>query len=567
MYFNFTVDIPESNGKIIYKQVKDTVYVHYEYDRIYIKEKQYTNVKRTTIGKVCKTNSKKMYPNGNFLKFFPDASLPEEEVTSRSSTLHIGAYLVILLIVKEYKLDEILREIIGADSSLFLDLCAYTIICENNAAQYYPYYTYDHVIFTDGMRRYSDSKVSNFLSTITIEQSQKFLNEWNAKRNHREKIYISYDSTNKNCQAGDIDIAEHGHSKSGNNKPIINFAIAYDKNNKEPLFYEDYNGSIVDVSQLQQMIEAAKGYGYKKVGFILDRGYFSKGNIQFMDENSYDFMIMVKGMKPLVRDLVLEKRGTFELDRKTKIQKYRSNGITVKQKLYDNDKRERYIHLFFNNNKQADQRDRLEAEIDRAERYLDKHKGKIWKRDPSFDEYFELIFDKPEGPDQRLVDWSERTEIVNQKILMCGYFCIVTSAKMEAKDALVIYKSRDASEKLFRGDKSYLGDNTLRVYSEGSAEAKIFLEFVALTIRNRIYTYLLDAVEDADCKRNYMTVPAALKELEQIEATRRIDGVYRLDHAVTKTQKEILKAFGLDENYVKKMIRRLNKQIHHEGEE
>ena len=41
-----------------------------------------------------------------------------------------------------------------------------------------------------------------------------------------------------------------------------------------------------------------------------------------------------------------------------------------------------------------------------------------------------------------------------------------------------------------------------------------------------------------------MTVPAALKELDKIEMVRQYDGVYRLDHAVTRTQKTILKAFG-----------------------
>ena len=47
-----------------------------------------------------------------------------------------------------------------------------------------------------------------------------------------------------------------------------------------------------------------------------------------------------------------------------------------------------------------------------------------------------------------------------------------------------------------------------------------------------------------------MTVPAALKELDKIEMVRQYDGVYRLDHAVTKTQKTILKAFELDSDDV-----------------
>ena len=64
------------------------------------------------------------------------------------------------------------------------------------------------------MQIYSDSKVSDYLQSITENQSVGFLNEWNAGRNHREKNYISYDSTNKNCQAGDFALVEYGKPKT-----------------------------------------------------------------------------------------------------------------------------------------------------------------------------------------------------------------------------------------------------------------------------------------------------------------------------------------------------------------
>ena len=150
---------------------------------------------------------------------------------------------------------------------------------QNNAGQYYPDYAYNHPLLTEDMTIYSDSTVSRFLSSITSDDKVGFLNRWNASRNHRDQIYISYDSTNKNCQAGDIEMAEFGHPKDDQGVPIFNYSIAYDVDNKEPLFYETYPGSIVDVSQLQFMLEKAKGYGYRKIGFILDRGYFSKKNI------------------------------------------------------------------------------------------------------------------------------------------------------------------------------------------------------------------------------------------------------------------------------------------------
>ena len=53
-------------------------------------------------------------------------------------------------------------------------------------------------------------------------------------------------------------------------------------------------------------------------------------------------------------------------------------------------------------------------------------------------------------------------------------------------------------------------------------------------------------------KKNYMTVPAAIKELDKIELIRQADGVYRLDHAVTATQREILQAFNMTAASVKK---------------
>ena len=39
----------------------------------------------------------------------------------------------------------------------------------------------------------------------------------------------------------------------------------------------------------------------------------------------------------------------------------------------------------------------------------------------------------------------EKSDIVETELEMCGYFCIITSAKMTAKEALELYKSRDAS--------------------------------------------------------------------------------------------------------------------------
>ena len=68
---------------------------------------------------------------------------------------------------------------------------------------------------------------------------------------------------------------------------------------------------------------------------------------------------------------------------------------------------------------------------------------------------------------------------------------------------------------------------------------------------------------------NYMNVPAALKELGKIEMIRHMDDIYRLDHAVTKTQKMILKAFGIDAGYIKEKVKIIGDTIvyHEEGKQ
>lgn len=320
--------------------------------------------------------------------------------------------------------------------------------------------------------------ISDFINSITRDQSIAFLNEWNEHRDHRERIYISYDSTNKNSQAGDLDLVEVGHPKENVGAPIFNYSIAFDKTNSIPLFYEAYPGSVVDVSQLQLMLEKANGYGYKHIGFILDRGYFCKENIHFMDRCGYEFIIMMKGMKSLVKELVLEVKGSFEDHREYSIRNYRVSGITVKRKLYPSDERERYFHIYYNDRKKTTERENIESKIDQMSQFLQENEGRALSLGKPFRKYFDLIFFHEGQPDEKFMYGTERHAVIDEEISLCGYFVIITSEKMTAEEAIDLYKSRDASEKLFRGDKSYLGNKSLRVYSNDSLHAKIFIEFI-----------------------------------------------------------------------------------------
>ena len=567
MYLNYEVRIPDVPGKINQVKKGKAIYVRYVVGRTYHPEKKYNVPDQRIIGKRSENNPEKMVPNENYVKYFGGLEQPEERSeTCRSSCVRIGAFLVIRKILEDYRLPAVIEKYFGTrDGGLVADLVSYSIISENNAAQYYPAYAYNHPLFTEKMHIYSDTKVSDFLVSVTDDQRIGLVNEWNEARDHREKIYISYDSTNKNCQAGDIEFVEYGHPKDDKGLPVFNYSIAYDTANKEPLFYEQYPGSIVDISQLQFMLEKAKGYGYKKVGFILDRGYFGKENIQYMDQCGYDFVIMIKGMGAFVKGLILGKRGSFENIREYSIRKYKVSGTTVKRSLYAGDGKERYFHIYYSDQKASAEHEQIEAKIDRMAKYLDKVKGRKVTIGDGFKQYFYLETYEKDGT---FLYAREKTDAVQQEINLCGYFVIITSKKMTAGEALELYKSRDASEKLFRGDKSYLGNKSLRVQSDEAAGAKILIEFIALIVRCRIYTLLKDEMDRLKKSPNYMTVPAAIRELEKIEMVRQTDGVYRMDHAVTATQKAILRAFDIDAEYVRREAGKLSKILaEHEGKE
>lgn len=558
MYLNTTVKIPEIKGKIITKKKGSTTYILYQYGSEYNQEKRYAVPLRAIVGKVSPADTSLMFPNEKFQVYFPDAEISEElPFAYRSCCLKIGASVIIKKTIDEYKLIPMLRKRFGNDTGLILDLISYLIIEEENAGQYYPDFAFTHPLFTEKMTIYSDVKICRLLASMTKDQCIGFLDDWNKHRDHKSRIYVSYDSTNKSSEAGEIDLVEFGKAKDDKGLPVFNLSIAMDKTNRVPLFYEEYPGSVTDVSQFTFMVDKVIEYGYSKIGFILDRGYFSKENIRYIDDNGYTFIIMCKGCKALVSSLILDIRGKFETKRECAIRSYKVYGTTVKSKLYEDDVKERYFHIYYNPSKQAGEREHLEQRIEKLRQFMERHVGKEERFGKTYQEYFRLHYDRQ----HRFQGADERSDVIERELQLCGYFCIITSENMTASQALIQYKGRDISEKLFRSDKTFIGARTERVHSSESMSSKIFIEFVALIVRNRIYNLLKERMIRMETRQKYLTVPAAIRELEKIEMVRRNGGNYKLDHAVTKMQKIILSSFGLDETSISGAAEEIGKQL------
>ena len=196
-------------------------------------------------------------------------------------------------------------------------------------------------------------------------------------------------------------------------------------------------------------------------------------------------------VKPPERsEIVTANKGKFEDDYSKNIRGYKVYGMTVHQKLFPSDEKDRHFHLFYSDSKKASEKNALTSKIEKLAKYFKKHQNQSIHFDQALSHYFDLIYWHEGEKDEKFMYAREKTDVINQEIGFCGYFVIVTSAEMTATRALELYKGRDVSEKLFRADKSFLGNRTMRAHMNETEDARIFVEFVALIVRNRIYHQL-----------------------------------------------------------------------------
>lgn len=517
--------------------------------------KSYTE-QRVEIGMMVdndmKSNDKKMYPNERFYEYYPEETREYKETPVFSNTLKTGGILLINKILKDLQLDELIDNIYEEDAAHVINLLTYMILFETTTFQHYPALMRNHPV--KGMKLISDSYISDFLKKEEQpERTRLFLTAWNQIHSKEDVVYIGYDSTNINNQSCGIEMAEYGHPKIDIGAPQVNLSYAIDMQDSKPLFYELYPGSIIDNSECTKMVEKAQDYGYANVGFILDRGYFSKHNITFMDAKHYGFVIMLKENYQCVKDVISSAQGQIEKFKfKYYIKEHGVYGMTIKGKLYSTDKHIRYFHVFYDNERAAGMQDSImKTIVTQEERLNEKREKTKGLREKDVEEYkttFNLRFDS----NGYLIGVSRKEARIKRMMDEAGFFVICTSEEMTAAEALDIYRERDASEKLFRLLKTELGYDKLAVYSDEAVMTKTQLVFMATIVRNAIYQGLKPVIKKTG-DRKHFTVNAAIHELENIEATKNLHGKYQYQYALTKAQKQILSAFDLSEKDVEQI--------------
>ena len=580
MLSNVRVKRPE--GTKLFKR-NDNKYVYHVISSTYIPARKYNKDVKKCIGKLCDDDSSSMWPNENFELYYPGiiaatAILPEPPALS--DTLRVGTYAVLRHIAKQEGLTQILENVHGVeDAGRIFDIMLYLITAQSAAFVHYEPFMRSHLM--ESCEIISDVTISKLLKEAVGEDNRhEMLRQWNKSHSSdANMIYIGYDSTNFPCE-GEISLAEFGAAKEDESRPQINLAITVSQKDTTPLDYEVYPGSIVDMSECAYMLQRMHDYGYRNVGFMFDRGYYTEPNFQYLDGKHFDFIMMAQEDTVFIRDLISEHAEKLKNDTSLFIVNHDISGITARRTLYG---KERFFHLYYDDVKASISRRQLQSRIGALKVSLDKLVNTKLRKNANLSDY-DVWFDleiseitepkkskkqssksagKDCGDDKKirvLTGYTLKQEVIKKQLNSYGFFCIVASKEEDCCTVLENYRGRDNIEKFFRSIKWGMDFKTPAVHSDEAAEGKIHLMFLAGILRNRLLQISRRIKVETKNRRSF-TVPGIIDQLEMIECTRTPQNTYSRRYALTARQKTILNALGMSEQSIDNEITSFNQKM------
>lgn len=542
------VDLPERTVTV---RTKSGTYVYLTQRVEYSSKLKCSRPKRIAIGKLNEEGM--LIPNQNYFDLYGkpvELDVPGE----RADSVSCGPFVVVDAITRKTQLMDVLESVFPEQWEKILDLATYMMMTENNVMQYFEDYGYHHALFNES--NFTDSAIGRLFDNMSIKDMDLFIRAW-VKMHADKDIYISYDSTNMNCVAGNLELAEYGHAKDNPDLPQVNMSLGYNQTGNKPLFYSLYPGSIIDNTECEKMVERAKYYECGNIGFILDRGYFSKKNIRYFERNGYDYILMTKGNAGFVQEAVEECQAILRNGYTNYIEEHELYGMTLEKDLFGTGKTE-YVHVYYDGIQAEKEKIIIKGRYKKMDEIMEeKVQRKTQRKEDvkAYEGYYKVRFDD----NGYLLAYQRKEKKIKEMINKVGYFVIVTSKKMDAAEAVSIYRDRDAVEKTFRMEKSYLGFDVFRVHDTEKLESKVFISFVALIIRNEIYQALKPMYKK---NRKENTVPKVIREYERLGITKLSDNKYHVRYSLTSRQKKILGAVGVTEkdymDKVNKIVQALN---------
>jgi transposase len=217
------------------------------------------------------------------------------------------------------------------------------------------------------------------------------------------------------------------------------------------------------------------------------------------------------------------------VDPKNEPDKY---GVCVKGEYYGSPSN---MHVFFSYDLCKQQKSaewtavkRKETELS-GKQYLQKHEVRLYSP------YFKLLIN-----DDRTFTYNVDHEKIDKRMSYCGFYCLLTNVNLSCLEAYDIYHRKDLIEKAFDDLKNFLDMSRFHTHSTETTEGKLFVAFISLIIATTVEKKLKD-IKAKTCSSK----SAIIEELDKIKVITLPDKK-RLMNPLTRLQREILEAFGLN---------------------
>ena len=378
----------------------------------------------------------------------------------------------------------------------------------------------------------------------SIEESERMAFFERQGRRRIEKEYWAFDITTISSYSEVLKQVKSGVNKEHDHLPQINLALLFGEQSGLPFYYRKLPGNISDVKTVKQLVHEFDVMGYKKVNVILDRGFYSKANIDELYKNHQKFVIGVKLSLKYVKDVLEEERENLKKWSTLQTQ-FGAYGIcrTIEwdyeqERPYKGDivqeKRRAYLLLFYNPEKAA--KDLVESND-----YMLSLMGDLMQknlkdyRTKDYEKYF-YVKETPKR-DRKVLPIEDA---IDARAKNNGYFALLSNEVKDPYEALSLYRSKEIVEKAFGNLKERLNFRRMQVSSELSLNGKLFVEFIALIYLSYVKKSMLDAK-----LFDKWTLQGLLDELDTIEQFE-APGHGRILGEVTDKQKKLYLALGME---------------------
>jgi len=539
MPLNSKIQVPLPKKGIIVRTNGSCPYV-YKVTSTFRNEKGQPTNTRQLIGKLDPETGM-LIPNDNYYTHFENTDVetpPSSDFPSVDSVHSIGATFLIRCLLTDLGVTNILTEAFGATKANAIITASTYMACRGNVFEHVADWCETSTLHETPL---TSKKASSLFSSITHADRMLFFKWWIESQKSQSK-YLVYDVASHSSYTTGIAETDWGYNRCGDKLPQINLGCYTCKESGMPVFYVTYPGSIVDKSHLPYMMAYNVELGIEDVDFVMNMEFCSTPNLNFMHSSNYHYIIPTDPRQKTSKTAIDEVRNDI-VSMRNHIGDS-TYGRSVHSRFYG---LRSTLHIYYNPNTAEDQNQDLYRTVESQNEKLGQVQHLTEREGKKYASFFDIERNK-----DGTFTYSRNCEKIDKAARNHGFFCILTNTKLSSSEILALYQRKEIIEKGFDDLKNHIEQKQMHTHFSDIMEGKMFCAFIALivtfAINNGIHMSKMKEIHSKD---------TIFSEMEKIKVVVIADGK-RLMSPVTKTQRAILKAFGIDEERLKKYALHIN---------